>query len=139
MAGEIVFRSNYQGNQFDLYSVNVDTLAITRLTNSTNVDREPRWSPDGTQVAYARFDTVQDQYDLWVLDVVTGDSRQVTFTNGWDEREPVWSPDGRYLVYRADEISNQYDLYRVNLETLEAQRLTETLNAGEYAPDWFAP
>jgi DNA-binding winged helix-turn-helix (wHTH) protein/Tol biopolymer transport system component len=49
-------------------------------------------SPDATQVA------VGHSGDIWVVDLQTGQAKQITFRSAGDRR-PIWSPDGQWLVF----------------------------------------
>ena len=56
----------------------------------------PRWSPDGTQVAFVSNRTGKNQ--LYLLSVKGGEARQVTsLISG--ASSPVWSPDGTKLAF----------------------------------------
>jgi serine/threonine protein kinase/Tol biopolymer transport system component len=72
---------------------------------------EPRWSPDGNQLAFLRRDN--SQYNLWTVRAAGGDAHQLT-TGGIlfggfsllpynlaQTQDYQWSPDGRSLVYCA--------------------------------------
>jgi TolB protein len=48
---KIVFMSNRDGN-FEIYPMNVDGTAQTRLTNDAAVDQSPAFSPDGRKIAF---------------------------------------------------------------------------------------
>jgi serine/threonine-protein kinase len=54
-----------------------------------------RLSPDGRRVATHLF---EDENDVWVWDLVRGDSTRITFDPSEDET-PIWSPDGLSLAY----------------------------------------
>ena len=54
------------------------------------------WSPDGTRVAWSGG--ALSMQDMWVTDVRTGTSRQVSHSAGSDARA-AWSPDGRWIAY----------------------------------------
>jgi len=71
----------------------------------------PEWSPDGEHLAY--YTASSNDRQLWVMDVKTGKSRQIThvrggirtsqytFFDGWyfDPFWYSWSPDGAKLVF----------------------------------------
>jgi TolB protein len=47
----IAFQSNRDGNS-EIYVMNVDGTAVTRLTNHYADDADPAWSPDGTRIVF---------------------------------------------------------------------------------------
>jgi len=63
---------------------------------------DPQLSPDGKWVAYTvAAPSLQDNRNVsrvWVVEVATGRSRQVTNGPGSD-RQPRWSPDGKTLAF----------------------------------------
>src|SRR5882724_2921278 len=63
---------------------------------------DPQLSPDGKWVAYTvSIPSLQDNRNVsrvWVAEVATGKSRQLTGGPGSD-RQPRWSPDGKTLVF----------------------------------------
>jgi len=56
-------------------------------------------SPDGRTVAYLA--RIGNNFQLFGLDLVTGQSHQLTSTPG-DKYSGAWSPDGRWLVYSSN-------------------------------------
>jgi Tol biopolymer transport system component len=54
---------------------------------------EPRFSPDGQRIAFARASA--GQYSLWLANVAGGPPVPLGVT-GW---VPVWSPDGNWIAY----------------------------------------
>ncbi|KAF0134214.1 MAG: fibronectin I domain-containing protein, partial [Candidatus Saganbacteria bacterium] len=61
----ITFTSNRQGNP-DIFVMDTDGVDQSKsLTDYTNTDCNPAWSPDGAKVAYASFK--DGQYDVWVM------------------------------------------------------------------------
>ena len=63
---------------------------------------DPQLSPDGKWVAYTvATPSLQDNRNVsrvWVVEVTTGKSRQLTGGPGSD-RQPRWSPDGTKIAY----------------------------------------
>jgi Tol biopolymer transport system component len=60
----------------------------------------PRFSPDGTRVAYglSAGDVLGDPSDLWVLDVARGARTRVTIS-GNNRFYPIWTRDGARLTF----------------------------------------
>src|SRR5437899_4316328 len=63
---------------------------------------DPQLSPDGRWVAYTvSTPSLEDNRNvsrIWVVEVATGKSRQLTGGPGSD-RQPRWSPDGKTLAF----------------------------------------
>ncbi len=76
------------------------TLTSTPLTARPGIEAEPSFSPDGTQVAFTRFE--EGESHIYVKLIGT-DAPPVQLTNGpsWDYK-PVWSPDGRFIALLRD-------------------------------------
>ncbi|MDX1645880.1 MAG: amidohydrolase family protein [Longimicrobiales bacterium] len=80
----------------DLYTVPTGGGTATRLTSGMALDVQPRFSPDGTRVAFVSDRSGREQ--VWVLDLATGDTTQITEGRSADVLSPEWTPDGEYLV-----------------------------------------
>ena len=93
----------------------------------------PRFSPDGNQIA---FDLLQEQFDTWTYDWKRDAPSRLTFDPMLDRR-PVWTNDSRRIAFssqRADKAV--YNLYWQRADgTGEPQRLTESRN-NQFAMSW---
>ncbi len=69
----------------------------------------PTWAPDGSAVAFSGMS--RGLSDLWVLDLSTGQVRQLT-NDPFADLQPAWSPDGRRIAFATDRFSSR-------LETLD--------------------
>ena len=61
-------------------------------------DLAPRWSPDGTKLAFLSNRSGKNQ--IWLMDLAGGEARQLT-KHEEPVAEPVWSPDGSKLAFVA--------------------------------------
>lgn len=116
---EILFTSlrvedaEHEWRQSDIYSVQVATGAVTRLTDRSGPDGSPLPSPDGRLVAYTGNDLTTDTYitrKLYVMNRDGSGSRMIS--QGFD-RQPsglVWAADGSglYMNARSEGTSNLY-------------------------------
>ena len=100
----------------------------TPLTPSGEDARNPRYSPDGRQIVYQRFDA--GQWDLWLLDLGSGEPRQLTMTPD-NERQPDFSADGRSVVFASDR-TGHYCLWSIELATGVSTQLTEEPGDAEF-------
>lgn len=56
----------------------------------------PAISPDGNRIAFSAGEN--DNWDIWIFDLVRGANNRLTFSPGWNWL-PVWSPDGGTIAY----------------------------------------
>jgi Tol biopolymer transport system component len=68
--------------------------APERLTDDPWVELDAAWSPDGQSLAFAT--DRGGEVDVWLHDVASGESRQLTRGGG---SGPAWSPDGTQIAY----------------------------------------
>lgn len=83
-------------------------------TDGTAIDSMPRFSPDGSKVAFIRR-SQDNAADLFVVGLIDGQPRQMTF----DKREISdlnWSEDGREILFISNR-SGRPRLWRVSTES----------------------
>jgi dipeptidyl aminopeptidase/acylaminoacyl peptidase len=101
-AAFVVWSTDRETNDYtaSIWLVAVDGAAQPRrLTRGKKQDVAPRWSPDGSRLAFAsNRDSKAKQ--LYVLPVEGGEPLQLTELNE-DVTEVVWSPDGTRIVFSA--------------------------------------
>jgi Tol biopolymer transport system component len=103
----LIFESYCPEPPTDLYAVSEDGTALTRLTGGDKQYYTPSWAPDGTHIAYTRFD-FRDLTckgcpgSIWIADadgrnprlLVPGDEGNLGSAVG-----PSWSPDGTRILF----------------------------------------
>jgi dipeptidyl aminopeptidase/acylaminoacyl peptidase len=71
-----------------------------RFTTGSKRDTAPRWSPDGTHLAFLSDREPNKKAQLYVMPADGGEPTRLTeLANGVSA--PVWSPDGAYLAFIA--------------------------------------
>jgi tricorn protease len=83
----------------DLWVVARTGGVARRLTATPNVDAAPRFSPDGSQIAFTS--TVGGNTDVYVVPTAGGQPTRLTFHPGIDAAQG-WTPDGRRVLFRSD-------------------------------------
>jgi dipeptidyl aminopeptidase/acylaminoacyl peptidase len=111
-------------------------VALTKLKNAV---QNYQWSPDGSRIvlvtatgpsdAVAPADRKSDvrhythiQYKfndtgwfddkrrhLWVVTVSSGEAKQITDGQDWNDTDPQWSPDGTRIAFVSDRTGKAYD------------------------------
>ena len=96
-----------------------------------------RLSPEGKRIAF--FRAGYRAFDIWVHDLVAGNSRQIT-SDGYRFINflPLWSPDGETLTFERG--TGAPDIYSVRLdETADMRPLTSSNDSSDipvsYSPD----
>lgn len=87
---------NSWSKQEDLFVVKTDGTGWRELTNDTDQDRGPRWSPDGKRLAF--FSNRSGKYEVWTISFDGDDLQQITNYPDHMVVSPVWSPDGTRLA-----------------------------------------
>lgn len=82
----------------ELWCIDTRTGEQRPLASGERHDAQPRWSPDGTRIAYVSIDDGSPQ--IWVRWLDRGDVARVTNVEE-GPGDVAWSPDGRMLAYTA--------------------------------------
>src|SRR5690242_20727957 len=108
-----------------------------RLTATPGVETDPRFSPDGSLIAYTG--TSGGNADVYVIPAAGGDPKRLTYHPGVD-RVRGWSADGKHVVFASERTSapqqSYYRLWSISVdgglpEVLPMPRAF----SGTYSPD----
>ncbi|WP_334057792.1 amidohydrolase family protein [Polaribacter sp. P097] len=80
----------------DLYTIPFSGVKATRITDGLALDTKPSYSPDGKSIAFASDRSGND--NVWILNLETKETRQVTKDKRGAVESVAWSPDGEYIV-----------------------------------------
>lgn len=112
-----------------IWTLSADGGPATPITDPFGDARQPRWSPDGTRIAFQAY--WAGDYDVWVVNVDGTGLAQLT-SGPYDDREPAWSADGASVVFSSDR-GGSYDIWRVDVASGDLSRET-TAEGNEYMP-----
>jgi serine/threonine protein kinase/Tol biopolymer transport system component len=96
----------------------------------------PAISPDGKQIAVNVMDPQSGNWDLWLLDAVSGAASRLTVDPAQDS-DPVWSPDGKEIIF-ASERGGRLGLYRRVVAGSSPEKLVLAIDGLRYLvpSDW---
>ena len=104
---------------------------MTPLTTEPTPDWDPRWSPDGRDIAFYSYRS--GNRDIWVMPSRGGPARQLT-TSPAQDRNPRWSPDGREILFYSVRPEGAGS-WIVDASGGEPRFLTPASDVGDWSPD----
>ena len=103
----IAFTSEKDAN-VEIYSMNIDTRQIIRLTDHPDRDHQPDWSPDGESIAFVSYrDGNPDIYTM----TVNGEQLTNLTKSQKIEMTPAWSPDGAQIAFEQEIVDGRYEIH----------------------------
>jgi len=131
----VAFGSNRDG-PWDLYTLDLNTGEVTRLTDTTTYEGSPSWSPDGRWLAYEAY-TGDDQPDLELfIRPLDGSQEPIQLTDNADsDYQPAWSPGGRQIAFVSNR-SGENEIWLADLDHFSFTNLSRDDTAIEDHPAW---
>ena len=80
----------------DLYTVPLTGGEAVSLTEGMPYDNQPRYSPGGSEVVFVSDRDGSE--NLWLIDIASKETRQLTNGSTKSYESPEWLPDGNYVV-----------------------------------------
>jgi len=133
----LAFCSTRAGN-WDIYVMDVDGRNVEQITNSPMQELHPSFSPDGTRLVYSALSPRSGQWELWVIDLRTRESKVIGagLFPSWSPRRDV----DRIAFQRARQRgSRMFSIWTLDLVDGEPRRITEvavSANAAVVSPKW---
>ena len=123
--GTIVFSSGRAGD-YDIWTLDLPSLALRQLTRGDSLNDQPSWSPDGQLIAF--ISNRSGVPEIWLMAGDGTDQRPLT-RDGRFHASPTWSPDGRAIV----SCSNAGDVDEIEIFRfpLDGHHSPELLYAGK--------
>ena len=119
----------------DLWTVNRQGGAATRLTNGAGIETLPVFSPDGETLAFTgEYD---GNVDVYTMPAAGGVPKRITYHPGPDYAAG-WTPDGKRILFRSNRqsFSRYTQLFSVSKDGGLAEALPLPMAfSGTYAPD----
>jgi TolB protein len=109
--GNLISFSNGQR----VYSIDFVSGKRTQLTPSDRncCPHNATFSPDGDRVIFSDKHDVDDDYEIYIININEGSTFQLT-SNDTDDFAPAWSPDGSKIAFRSQsELSSRWHIYTI--------------------------
>ncbi len=135
--GGLVAFQAFKGGTFHIWTMNPDGTGLRQRTEGHGDDREPRFSPDGTKIAFASDRAFKGSYDIWVVELASGKLTQWT-SDPADEYEPAWSADGSEIAFVSGTGINGATLQAVTADGKLRTLATAPTGARFNSPSWSA-
>lgn len=115
-----------------LHLMNADGSGIRKLTQGRRVDSAPRFSPDGSHIFF-RSGTKSGYTHIEVIDLTSGETRQLTSLEEVYDSKPVFLDDGETVLFarttwgrRGGGMNRRKELYTVRLDGTELRRVSSS-------------
>jgi TolB protein len=126
---QIAFTSDRSGSP-QVWVIGLDGTGLRRLTYEIYADR-PTWSPAPyNEIAFSA--RTGPGYDIKILSIAEGVTRQITFGEGSNE-SPAWSPNGRHLAFTSSRAGRE-QIFTVDRDGRNVRQITREGN--NTMPNW---
>ena len=89
-----------------IWRINADGSGAMQLTYGERGETSPRWSPDGTRIAFLTRRGDNEETQVYLLEADGGEARQLT-KQGASPSNIRWAPDGKTIYFLAPEAKTQ--------------------------------
>jgi Tol biopolymer transport system component len=131
----VVFTTNHRGTTYlqiaDLHGDGLTNVHALVRSGEFEQAYTPRWSPDGTHVAYSSW-RAGGYRDIRLVDVRDGTYVEITHDRAIDG-DPSFSKDGRWLLFHSDR-TGVTNVYAYELATAALKQVTNVIN-GAFQPE----
>lgn len=105
----------------------------TRLTNNSEEERAPAWSPDGKRILYLCRKGGND-FEICVMNADGTGQIQLT-DNTVADLTSSWSPDGKKIIFHRPVSRGRFQLWTINSDGTGETQLTDTPGLNGF-PNW---
>jgi dipeptidyl aminopeptidase/acylaminoacyl peptidase len=121
---EVAFAWDQSGG-YELYAAPIADDRIIQLTESGTRSVSPRWSPDGSHIAFLRDAAGTEQFGVWLVDRDGMHERKLIADDGVTYRDIDWSPEGRSIVCVANVGGKRFSVQRIDVASGIRSALTD--------------
>lgn len=134
LPGKIIFVSNRNGNNYEIYQKDLSTGNIINLSNNPANDMNPEISSDGRWVVFYS-DRAKDKNNnplnqIYKLDLQNLNQVTRLTNDGASDYDPAFMPDGR-ILFKSNYNDGLGDIWIINSDGSNAYNLTPSLSKTE--------
>ena len=129
--GKRIAFTSLRDDNFDIYTFDVDSLQILRLTRDTSFDYQPSWSPDGKHLVFVSNRT--GNLDIHRINAKGGGIVNLT-QNETDEYRPAWSPRGDMISFER-KVDGRWEIHAMDNNGNRQMRLDNSPFSNKF-PAW---
>jgi TolB protein len=133
---KVAFSSNRNG-YWDLYYLDISTGEIFQITNSTEYDGNPSWSPDDQWLVYESY--VDSNLEIYIRSLFNPTQQLIRLTtNQIVDSHPTWSPLGREIAFESM-VNGNSEIWVADLNNQIEDRFFNVSNlseSNENRPSW---
>jgi TolB protein len=132
---QMLFASDRDG-AIQLFTVNIKTGGLKRITNLPSIRGRSDWSPDGQFIV--TYSGESWHREVYIMNADGSGVRQLT-PSGGNSQGPSFSPDGKWVVFTAyfDRYGDDHgcEIYIIRTDGTGLRRLTDN-DYCDYQPRW---
>ena len=130
----------------DLYIVPTAGGSVTALTQGTEWNFQPTFSPDGQRIAFVSDRDGND--NIWVMDIDGSNVLQITSERQHNLHNPAWTPDSQWIAVRKGTVSRrsipsgEIWMYHINggsgveiVDNTDGKRAQKSIAEPAFSPD----
>jgi Tol biopolymer transport system component len=118
----------------EIYVMNADGSAETRLTTNPTQDSAPAWSADGNEIVFLRRSPTINDIAIWTVAAAGGDPVVLIDSPGTDTM-PAFSPDGSKIAYGHNDPGEDLEIYVADADGSNPTPLTNNATL-DRDPNW---
>lgn len=125
---------------FDIYTLDLGTGTVTRLTSDLDDNGSPSFSPDGSKIIYhsASGQGSDLQFAIFLMDADRTNVTMLTAALGISERDPDFSPDGESFTFVGRSALSEIYIQNIDgtgLVALTSQEPEDGVGRPKFSPD----
>jgi dipeptidyl aminopeptidase/acylaminoacyl peptidase len=125
---KLVGREYAESTNSDLYLYDLEAKTTENLTEGNmGYDTDPKFSPDGSQLAWLSMETPSYESDkkrLMVLDMATKTKRDLTENWDWWPEGLAWAPNGKDIFFHGYHQGTE-PIFKINVSTCKIDTIAE--------------